>query len=139
MQFRRGVTREVILIGRVAVKLPSVRGWRFFLMGLLANLQEREFAATGWPELCPIFWSAPGGLLSIMPRCRPLTPDDWIVFDHREFCSRSEHYAAANYDSAGGHVNHMLAEPEGMVVPAENKQCSFGWLGDRIVAVDYGN
>lgn len=139
MLHRRGVTREVFLIGAFAIKLPSFRGWRFFLMGLLANLQEREFAKTGWPELCPVLWMAPGGFLSIMPRCQPLTFEDWVGFDHREFCSRAEHYAGQNYDLAGGHVNHMLAEPEGMVVPAENKQCSFGWLGDRLVAVDYGN
>ncbi len=45
-----GVTRTVFLCGRLAFKLPCMRyGWRLFLQGLLANMQEREFSRTRWP------------------------------------------------------------------------------------------
>jgi hypothetical protein len=40
---RGGVSRVVICIGRWALKIPKLtRGWRQFLIGLLANMQERD-------------------------------------------------------------------------------------------------
>ncbi len=58
---RLGVTREVLLVGGFAVKLPKLTyGWKMFLCGLLANMQEREFASLRWPELCPVLFAVPG-------------------------------------------------------------------------------
>jgi hypothetical protein len=48
----RGLTREVTLIRKYAIKLPKLsRGWKLFRHGLRSNAQERHFARRGWKEL----------------------------------------------------------------------------------------
>ena len=69
--FKRGVTREVILIGSRAVKIPSFRSWKLFLNGLLSNMQEKTFSKYS-EKLCPVLLSFPGGFLNVMPRCHPI-------------------------------------------------------------------
>jgi hypothetical protein len=114
---RDGITREVFLTRRYAIKIQKLRyGWEMFMYGLLANMQERTFAAAGWPELCPVVFSVPGGWLVVMRRAEPLTDREWAEFDARAFCELDDY-----------------------VVPAEFKKDSFGKLDGRIVAVDYGN
>lgn len=116
IELRSGATRAVLLLGRLAMKVPRFATWRTFLNGLLANMQEREFARMGWPELCPVLFSLPGGWLVVMRRAQPLTRDEFNEFDTREFIERSDG-----------------------VIPVEEKLCSFGWIEGRIVAVDYGS
>ncbi|HYH69373.1 MAG TPA: hypothetical protein VD866_32060 [Urbifossiella sp.] len=70
---RRGLTREVLIVGRWVVKVPSLRGWRPFLAGILANLTESARSGLD-PRLCPVRWCAPGGLLLVQRRAAPLTP-----------------------------------------------------------------
>ncbi len=112
-----GCTRMVLLIGRWAVKIPRLNyGWTFFLRGLLCNMQEVAFSRTGWPELCPILWRVPGGFLSVMARARPLTDQEWHDADIEAF-----------------------RETPSYKVPVELKRDSFGILGGRLVAVDYGS
>lgn len=119
---RTGVTRIVILIGRWAIKLPRFgHGWRLGLRGLLCNMQERQFAATGWPELCPVVWAAPGGFLLIMRRARELTREEWFAFNPKTFHDYYE--------------NGELVRS----IPVEEKMDSFGMLDGRIVAIDYGS
>lgn len=114
---RQGITREVILIGRYAIKIPKlIYGWQKFLCGLLANMQEAQFAATRWPELCPVVFSIPGGWLIVMRRAEMLNDAEWAEFDPVAFVNGSDY-----------------------IVPAETKRDSFGMLDGRIVAVDYGN
>jgi hypothetical protein len=67
--------------------------WDFLLRGLLSNMQEKRFAATGWPELCPVAFSLPGGLLIVMSRATPLTDAEWKRLDYRAFVTRGEGYA----------------------------------------------
>ena len=119
MQIKRGTTRTVLLVGPYAVKLPSGRSWRLFLHGLLGNQQE----ALWWRELkepkarltmCPVLFYIPGGWMLIMPRCKPISRSLWLK---ARLCSRMKRQG----------------------IPVENKPCSFGWLKDRVVAVDYGS
>lgn len=113
---RTGCTRIVILVGCYAIKLPNaLSGWRLFLLGLLANMQEREFSAARWPELCPVVASTPGGWLVIMRRARPMTDAEFQQFDPA-WLDRGDY-----------------------VIPAELKPNSFGWLNEQLVAIDYGN
>ncbi len=112
MEIRHGTTRTVLLIGRWAFKIPSFVEWRLFLLGLLANMQERKFTTLGDPLLCPVIFQVPGGFLCVMPRCTPLTRHEY-----------SEH----------------LVELKNWPLPVEHKLDSVGWLNGRIVAVDYGN
>lgn len=139
LEFKRGMTREVILIGPWAIKIPSFRNGKLFLTGMLANMQEREFSHTGWPELCPVKFYVPMGLLVMMPRCKPLSDAEWESLDHRAFCSRSDPYAEINYDLVTGQINGTHADVASYLIPAEHKRCSFGMLNGRVVAVDYGN
>lgn len=114
---RMGVTREVILTRRYAIKIPKlVYGWKLFLCGLLANMQERDFGRAGWPQLCPLVWSVPGGWLVVQRRAEPLADDEWACFDAPSFCVTDDY-----------------------VLPVEFKRDSFGKIDGRIVAVDYGN
>lgn len=114
---RTGVMREVFLIGRWAVKIPKLtRGWRNFLQGLLANLQERELSARGYPQLCPVVFSIPGGWLVVMPRVEPLSNEFAADFDMIQFAETED----------------------GLSLPIEMKADSFGRLHERVVAVDYG-
>ena len=115
MKVTSGATRTVLLIGRYAIKVPRCSSWRTFLNGLLANMQERQFARTGWPELCPVLASLPGGWLLVMPRAAPMSDAEWCDFEPEAFC-----------------------ETESYTLPVEHKQDSFGLLDGRVVAVDYG-
>lgn len=111
-----GVTRRVLLIWSWAIKVPVMTQWRLFLLGLLANMQEALWSKTGWPELCPVIWSTPGGFLLIMRRARVLTDEEFLVLNLEQWVQRP------NY-----------------LIPAEIKSDSFGYLDGRLVAVDYGN
>ncbi len=112
----RGATRTVFLIGGYAFKFPSCRSWRFFLQGLLANIQEREFSKTKWPELCPVVFAIPGGFLTVMQEAEPMPDEIWNDLNVETWANR-----------------------EGYTIPVEAKQSSFGILNGKIVVVDYGN
>ena len=118
MEQAYGTTRWVLLTRNYAIKLPTLIDWRLFLLGLLANMNERFFYLSfqkGSPELaqrlCPIVFSAPGGWLVVMRRAQPLDRDDF------ELCAQ---------------INWKY-------IPVERKPDSFGWFEGRIVAIDYGN
>ena len=89
------------------------------LYGLLANMQEREFSSITnigrTPFACPVIMSIPGGWLNVMPRCEPLSDDQWDEVQSR--CPGSF-----------------------LPIPVEyGKRDSFGVLDGRIVVVDYGS
>jgi hypothetical protein len=52
-----------------------------------------------------------------MPRCKPISNEDWCTFK-------------VNLDTW---VNEDYYK-----IPVEHKQNSFGWLNENIVALDYG-
>jgi hypothetical protein len=103
------------------VILTQRRAWKFpssFLRGLLANLQETAFSELDWPELCPVVFALPLGLLVVMPRarlCPPAYLDDPRAFEPLLYPVHGQY-----------------------AVPAEPKPSSFGLLDGRVVAVDYG-
>ena len=114
---RTGCTRIVILTHHFAFKLPNfLDGFRLFLHGLLANLQESAFGKANYEGLCPVLFAVPFGLLIVMPRARVFTDEEFLAFDYEKFVYRK------NYK-----------------IPAENKKNSFAWLNGKIVAIDYGN
>jgi hypothetical protein len=118
----KGTHRVVYLVGPYAIKRPVFRPWRLFLCGLLANMQEATFSDAGWSELCPVVFAMPGGWFNIMRRAEPIT---------------NEQFAKLNYSEW---IRGGQALPDGdWIIPVENKQCSFGILDGRIVAVDYGS
>lgn len=117
--FKRGITREVILIGKYAFKIPSLRSWWLFLEGLQCNMNETQRQKCS-DRFCPIVFSFPGGFLNIMKRCTPLK-----VYDRDEM--RNIFYLSK--ETEDGNVHNFV----------ENKECSFGILDGKLVAVDYGS
>lgn len=112
---RRGVTRTVLLIGRWAVKIPSLRGgsigrrWmRSLVWGIDANLREIEWS--GMPNVCPVRWSLLG-LVNVYPRCAPLPADRDLV--------------AADWEALG--MEHL----------SDRKRENVGLLGGHLVWLDY--
>jgi len=65
-----GCSREVLLVGGFAIKVPQVRyRWRNFVNGLLHNMNERErWMWTRDPRLCPVIWGCPLGFVLVMRR-----------------------------------------------------------------------
>lgn len=116
-----GATRWTILVGRYAVKIPSLYSYRNFLNGLLGNDQERTFyQIKDWQhKLCPVLWCSWGCFVLIMPRARILETSD-------EKC-------------CAVYLEKFIKINDDFEIPAEIKQDSFGYLGDRLVAVDYGS
>lgn len=83
---RRGATRTVLLIGRWAVKVPSLRGVGAavddvrirhrvdsFCHGVLANNSETTLHTfEAWQgRVAPVLHSWLGGIINIYPRCAP--------------------------------------------------------------------
>lgn len=114
-----GSSRTVILTNKYAIKIPKIKfgyyGFRSFLNGLIANIQETEFSKLKCKKLCPVFFSIYGGLLVIMPRCKTLNIDDWNNFNYNEFINSND-----------------------FIIPTEYKISSFGIYNNEIVAIDYG-
>ena len=73
---KSGTTRLTLCIGQYALKLP--RGLR----GCVANYGERIEWNRATPErrpnLCPLLFGAPLGVINIMRRAKPLTSDQHI-------------------------------------------------------------
>jgi hypothetical protein len=115
---RQGATRIVFLTRRWAIKVPNVLdGYKLFLCGLLANLQEsRMWQNFPKPELCPVRFHLPLGLLVVMPRLDVLTDTEYANLDYESFRDRGEYS-----------------------LPVEDKPNSFGWMNGQPVVIDYGN
>ena len=120
----RGCTREVLLVGEYAIKIPSLRSWRMFLTGLLCNEQERQFSGLGWSELCPVVFSLPGGFLVIMPRVVTLADLEPAKNPRTELTDEE--------------FRRYTVRQDGGEVPAENKLDSFGLHQGLVKAIDYG-
>jgi hypothetical protein len=126
MRVLSGCTRHVLLIGKYAIKIPQLTyGWRLFLLGLLGNMQEASFSEIPDDRMAPVFFSISGGFLIVMPRCEPLTNDEYAMLNISMFWEIDNR-------SCNGYYGECR-------IPVENKQDSFGWYKGRIVAIDYGS
>lgn len=104
-----GLTRRVVLLGDVAVKQArSEHGRR-------ANLMEARLSPRHPDKLCPVLHVSADGDTLVMRRARALTAAEWARVDPVAFRT-----------IGSGRL------------PIEKKQCSFGMLDGRLVAVDYG-
>lgn len=133
MERRFGTTRTVYLTKKYAFKFPVVSTWEHFIRGLLANMQETWLSRCKdikyRDKLCPVKFSIWGGFLVVMPRCEELTEEEYDKFE-------------SEWTTWSG--NKLIKDNEGVEYsfgsfPAEVKQDSYGKLGDKIVAVDFGN
>jgi hypothetical protein len=114
MEIRRGITRTVVLVGRWALKFPSLRAYGdgprgvvwSITRGIQANLSEITW--TGSPGVCPVVWSL-AGLVNLYPRCEPVLTEP-----------TEEEYSAT-----------------GVLGPTDRKASNVGWLKGRLVWIDY--
>lgn len=129
MTIHAGATRTVIVTKRFAWKFPRfyrkgrVFQWSQFLQGMLANLQERYWARFKYPQLCPIYFADPLGLLVVMPRCEAMSP----------YTASTRAMPDEDFE-----VFSSIGEGEGCV-PIENVVCNFGFLNGQLVSFDYGS
>lgn len=113
MKILHGTTRITFLIGRWAIKVPMYTIWKHFLIGLLGNMQERDFCKMDPERMMPVKFCCPGGFFLIMPRADPLPREVFFNLDYDEYVKAC--------------------------IPVENKLDSFGMYQGRIVAIDYGS
>jgi hypothetical protein len=115
-----GCSRTVFLVGRYAVKAPVYQyGIRSFLRGWATSSLEAE-TWRRYPHaiLCPVVASLPWALAIVMPRAEPLDSVPWL----------DVHLAALRlYWHAYGWRPHV-----------EYKRTSYGRVGGKLVALDYG-
>lgn len=90
VQVHRGITRTVLVVGRWAVKFPSLRAYDRGARGVLwsvtrgiqANLSELEWS--GSPGVCPVRWSL-AGVVNVYPRADRLPDGAHIDWDRIGF------------------------------------------------------
>ena len=129
MKIVQGRTRMVILTARYAVKIPQLKKYKNFLLGMLSNMQEVAMSKSHDERLCPVKTYLPFGLLLIMPKCDIVSEDIFESMDKSKFWpNESEDYHPKN-----------TCERAMQNVPVENKPDSFGYFDNRIVAIDYGS
>lgn len=111
-KIHRGITRTVLLVGRWAIKVPSLRThghglagalWSW-CRGVLANQSESEWSGHG---TCPVLWTW-AGLISVYPRCAP-----------------APELTDAEYDAIG------------LPGPMDRKPQNVGYLHGELVWLDY--
>lgn len=120
---RRGTTRTVWLVGRWAVKFPTLHSWELFLQGLLGNCREARWGGLRelWrePALPPVVFVCPGGWFQIQRRVRPVRHRGLFWVDLAEVVAKSE-------------------LPE-QLWTSDAKPENFGWLGSQLVKIDVGS
>jgi hypothetical protein len=116
-----GTTRIVFLTKNYAIKIPCFTSFKLFLLGILGNIREYELSISqkskqfDFLQICPVKYHIFGGLISVAPRCQPLSMSLFEDFDYEKFMEFNMNY-----------------------VKAENKLDSFGLFDNKIVAIDYG-
>jgi hypothetical protein len=114
-----GCSREVFLVGRFAIKVPTWRrSWLNFLNGFISNLGERRFQHTEIPCIAKVVWSDPLGLIVVMERCSQ--PRNFTEHHLRKLIELGRFEGADYRFSDDLHVGNV------------------GFVGRRLVLLDYG-
>lgn len=118
---KSGGTRYVWLIGRYAIKIPSLFNWGSFLNGLLANMQEHRFGKMNNPSLAKVHISSSLGLFVIMERVQPIRHRGLFFIELKRLVLLSKDLPADFLLRDGGVRNFGY-----------NSEC-------KLVKLDYGN
>jgi hypothetical protein len=106
---RDGISRDVLLVGDAAIKIPTLRnGLKYFLIGWLGNHNEVSLSKTKDNRLCPIRASYLGCLVVVMARARVCTWGDYIEY-------------------------HKYQD-----LPTDEKPDNYGVYRGQVVMIDYG-
>ena len=122
MSVKSGATRRVLKFTNFVVKLPSVRSYRLFLNGLLANLQEREFSKIGRNDLAKVFFCDVLGLFLVMERAEDVN------------------YLGFTWEEVKDFVKRKYADDEmGEFMLSDNKAENWGYVKGILKKIDYGS
>lgn len=110
-----GTTRMVFLLGKYAIKIPKINTWKFFIKGILANLDEKMWyshSPENWQKkMTPSLYCLFGGLILIAYKAKEITEEQYNQIDKKYY------------------------DP----LPFDNKIENFGEFENRIVLVDYAD
>ena len=113
---RVGSNRNVLLVGKRAIKFPKCWPLRRIRKALKANRLEASLYREQrhvYPELCPVLALSPFGVVLVMARARMMTADEYAVFvDSKDY-------------------------PDRQAYPYEEKPDEWGFVDGRRVVVDY--
>lgn len=105
LEFKKGATRyAIIYYNKYAIKIPYLGRWKNFLLGVLANIQEKEFTTLKNDNLCPVIFSSWGSFINMMSHCHPITIEEF---------------------------NSVLSNDDFVNLPVEKKITSFGKLNKK--------
>lgn len=116
---RSGGTRIVLITNKYVIKFPRFNSWKSFVQGMLSNMTEGQWKGYDNPHLCPITYSDRLGLLVVMRRAKPVqhTGLFWVELEKILVEESTLDRDFFEYD----------ATPK-----------NFGYLGGRLVKIDYG-
>ncbi len=125
MRIKQGRSRLVFIFKRFVIKIPNPFEWECFLHGFLHNMEENRISNVNKQfyddsAVCPVLWCSGGGWVQIMARAREVTP-----YEFKRYIFKKK------WDIKNLHSD--LQEY------AEFKPQNYGWLGNRIVLIDYGS
>jgi len=134
IRFTSGSRRNVLLIGRWAIKFPILSNWVAFIAGIRENLEERYWwcsesgVSKTWrhPHLAEIHWADRWGLVVVQRR-----------YENHEDTSLTDLEWTRQIRAF---VNQAYAK-NSQVRPSWLGDCSetqFGWDGTKMVLLDYG-
>jgi len=121
LRIRKGSYRNVLLTKKYAIKFPIFSSWENFLRGILCNINEVKYSTINCQHLCPVLCSYLGSFVIVMPRVKV----DCSEQTRNKFWSEIE--------------KQPYSEREVYKNIVEWKTDSVGYLGEQIVAVDYGH
>lgn len=91
LEWRRGASRLVLLVGGVAIKAPCIKResvlsrWGQVQQGRNCNRAERDAWRAGkFPHLCPILWADPFGWIVVMRRAAPMSATEFDAWFHSD-------------------------------------------------------
>lgn len=113
---KQGSSRNVILIGRYAIKFPRFYSWYGFLLGLCSNITESQFSSELMtPYLAKVKFSDPIGIILVMERA--------------DFILEEESLA----------LKHFFREARKNGCPVDPRPCNVGSFKGKLKLIDYGN
>ena len=114
-----GCTRNVILVGKVAIKIPKISNFRLFSLGIRHNKKEKKVTdAKITANISPVIFSF-FGLFIISKRACHVKNRGLYFVDFAELCAKNKNLT--------------------MFFIRDAKPCNFGYLNGRLVKIDYGS
>lgn len=105
---------------KFVIKIPKFKQYNLFLSGVLANVREYKHSKLNKVDFAIVYWHSPLYFISVMERAEILSNGcDWLEF--QEFIE-NKYKDNVWYD----------------VIINDMKPNNFGYIGDRLVKVDYG-